>query len=135
MSEERKWCVRQYHGRYRTLPKLRCTPRMRLGYIAGMFDSALPFHRILSCFVNAPDVEWSFGYVRACASPTLPGTMPFRVAISTAPDPQGSGRVDIHTHPYTTAACAAGVVTGTAVGTARSCYYDIAITGTEGHVS
>ena len=29
------------------------------------------------------------------------------------PDPQGTGRVDIHTHPYTTAACAAGVVTKT----------------------
>ena len=26
---------------------------------------------------------------------------------------QGTGRVDIHTHPYTTAACAAGVVTKT----------------------
>ena len=25
----------------------------------------------------------------------------------------GTGRVDIHTHPYTTAACAAGVVTKT----------------------
>ena len=40
--------------------------------------------------------------------------MPFRVAISTAPNPQGSGRVDILKHPYTTAVCAAGVVTGTA---------------------
>ena len=49
----------------------------------------------------------------ACASPTLPGMMPFRVAFSTAPDPQRSGRVDILTHPYTTAACAAGVVTVT----------------------
>ena len=39
--------------------------------------------------------------------------MTFRVAISTEPDPQGTGRVDIHTHPYTTAACAAGVVTKT----------------------
>ena len=28
-------------------------------------------------------------------------------------NPQGTGRVDIHTHPYTTAACAAGVVTKT----------------------
>ena len=37
--------------------------------------------------------------------------MTFRVAIPTEPDPQGTGRVDIHTHPYTTAACAAGVVT------------------------
>ena len=34
--------------------------------------------------------------------------------ISTAPDPQGPSRVDILTHPYTTAACAAGVVTATA---------------------
>ena len=40
--------------------------------------------------------------------------MPFRVAISTAPDPQEAGRVDILTHPYTTVACAAGVATGTA---------------------
>ena len=39
--------------------------------------------------------------------------MTFRVAISTETDPQGTGRVDIHTHPYTTAACAAGVVTKT----------------------
>ena len=35
------------------------------------------------------------------------------VIVPTAPDPQGSGRVDILTHPYTTAACcAAGVATG-----------------------
>ena len=47
-------------------------------------------------------------------SPTLPEKMPFRVAISTAPDHHGSGRVDILTHPYKTAACAAGVGTGTA---------------------
>ena len=46
-------------------------------------------------------------------SPTLPGKMTFRVAISTETDPQGTGRVDIHTHPYTTAACAAWVVTKT----------------------
>ena len=39
--------------------------------------------------------------------------MTFRVAISTEPDPQGRDRVDIHTHPYITAACAAGVVTRT----------------------
>ena len=38
----------------------------------------------------------------------------FRVAISTASDPQGAGRVDILTHPYTTTACAAGAVTRTA---------------------
>ena len=43
-----------------------------------------------------------------------PGMMPFRVNISTAPDPQGSSRVNMPTHPYTTAACAAGAVTGTA---------------------
>ena len=30
------------------------------------------------------------------------------------PDPQGTGQVDMLTHPYTTIACAAGVVTGTA---------------------
>ena len=36
-----------------------------------------------------------------------------RVAIFTEPDPQGTGRVDKHTHPYTTAACAAGVATKT----------------------
>ena len=34
---------------------------------------------------------------RACASPTLPGNTPFRVAISTAPDPHVPGRVDILT--------------------------------------
>ena len=45
--------------------------------------------------------------------------MTFRVAISTETDPQGTGRVDIHTQPYTTAACAAGVVTKT---TGRDCY-------------
>ena len=49
----------------------------------------------------------------ACASPTLPGKMTFWVSIFTEPDPQGTGRVDIHTHPYTTVACAAGVVTKT----------------------
>ena len=38
----------------------------------------------------------------------------FLVAISTARDPQGSGRVDIFTHPCITASCAAGVVAGTA---------------------
>ena len=41
------------------------------------------------------------------------GKMTFRVAISTEPDPQGTGRVDIPTHPYTPAAYAAGVVTKT----------------------
>ena len=35
------------------------------------------------------------------------------MAISTEPDPQGTSRVDIHTYAYTTAACAAGVVTRT----------------------
>ena len=45
----------------------------------------------------------------------LPRTeMVFRLAISTEPDPQGSSRVDIKTHPYTAVACAAGVVTVTA---------------------
>ena len=48
------------------------------------------------------------------SSPTLPGKMTFRVGISTEPDPQGTGRVDIHTQPHTTKACAAGVATGTA---------------------
>ena len=43
--------------------------------------------------------------------PTLLGKMTFRVDISTEPDPQGTGRVDIHTHSYTTIACAVGVVT------------------------
>ena len=47
----------------------------------------------------------------AYASPTLPGKMTSRVAISTEADPQETGWVDIHTHPYTTAACAAEVVT------------------------
>ena len=32
---------------------------------------------------------------------------------ATETDPQGTGWVDIHTHPYTPAACAAGVVTKT----------------------
>ena len=61
------------------------------------------------CFLMAGDFVSGW----AGASPTLPGMMPFRVAISTAPDPQGSGRVDIFTHPSTTAACAAVVETGT----------------------
>ena len=60
---------------------------------------------------------------RACESPTLPGTMLLRVAISNAPDPQGSGRVDIITHPYTMAACPAGVVTGTAGWDSSRCRY------------
>ena len=47
----------------------------------------------------------------AFGDPTLPGKMTFRVAISTERDPQGTGWADIHTHPYTTAASAAGVVT------------------------
>ena len=51
---------------------------------------------------------------RTCASPTLPEGITFRVAISTAPDPQGPSRVDIPTHPFTTAACAAVVVAVTA---------------------
>ena len=47
------------------------------------------------------------------SSPTLPGKMPLRVAISTTPDPQGAGRADILMHPYTSRIdCAAG--TGTA---------------------
>ena len=46
----------------------------------------------------------------------LPGKMTSRVAISTETDPQGTGRVDIHTHPYATAACAAGIVTKTTDG-------------------
>ena len=47
--------------------------------------------------------------------PQRSGMMAFRVAInSTAPETQGSGRVDKLTHPCTPAACAAGVVTGTA---------------------
>ena len=41
------------------------------------------------------------------------GKMTFRVAISTETDPQGTGRIDIPTHPYTPAAYAAGVVTKT----------------------
>ena len=40
--------------------------------------------------------------------------MPFRVVISTAPDPQGTGRVDLFTHPYTAKAYAAGELTRTA---------------------
>ena len=37
-----------------------------------------------------------------------------RYDISTAPDPPGPGHVDILTHSFTTAACAAGAVTATA---------------------
>ena len=40
--------------------------------------------------------------------------MTFRMAIDTAPGPQGSSSVDMLTYPYTTTACAAGVVTVTA---------------------
>ena len=59
--------------------------------------------------------SWGFVLVGELAQvPTLPGRMTFRVAISTALDPQGSGRVDIHTHPYTMAACAAVAVPVTA---------------------
>ena len=39
---------------------------------------------------------------------TLPGGVTFRVATSTAPDPEGSTRFDMLTPPCTTAACAAG---------------------------
>ena len=39
---------------------------------------------------------------RACAMVTLPGGMTFRVSIFTAPDPHGSGRLDmILPHPHT----------------------------------
>ena len=48
--------------------------------------------------------------------------MTFRVAIST--ETQGTGRVDIHTHPYTTAACAAGVVTKTTARDSLGYTYD-----------
>ena len=67
----------------------------------------------------------------ACASPTQPGNMTFRVAISTEPDPQGTGGVDIHPDPYTTAACAAGVERGPLIGTAHA----VAIVGSEGRAS
>ena len=50
--------------------------------------------------------------------------MTFRVAISTEPDPQGTGRVDIHTHPYTAIACAAGVVTKTTDRDSLRCTYN-----------
>ena len=65
--------------------------------------------------------------------PTLPGMMPFRMSISTAPHPQGTGRVGLLTHPYKIIACAAAVVTGSAGRdrTARA----IGITGTEEHAS
>ena len=39
--------------------------------------------------------------------------LPQQRSIFTEPDPQETGRVDIHTHPHTTAACAAEVVTKT----------------------
>ena len=47
----------------------------------------------------------------------------FRVAISTAPDPQGSGRVGVLTHLHTKAACTARVVTGTAGSDSSRCRY------------
>ena len=43
--------------------------------------------------------------------PHCPEGWLFWMAVYTALDPQGSSRVDILTHPSTTAACAAGVVT------------------------
>ena len=56
----------------------------------------------------------------------------FRVAISAAPDLQGSGRVVKPTYPNATEACAAEVVMETASsGKARV----VATTGTEGHVT
>lgn len=50
-------------------------------------------------------------FTPACRTAALDRTYsPFRVATSTSPDPQGSSRVDILTHPYSMAACAGGVL-------------------------
>ena len=57
----------------------------------------------------------------------------FQLAISTEPDPQGTGRVDIHTHPCTTAACIVRVVTRTADGDSSRYRYDMV--GSEGRAS
>ena len=54
--------------------------------------------------------------------PHYPEGWPFRVAISAAPDPQGSSRVDMLTHLYTTAACAVVVVTVTAGRDSSRCH-------------
>ena len=56
--------------------------------------------------------------------------MTFRVAVSTTPDSQGSSWVDKLTHPYTTAACSAGVL---AVTTGRDIARAVVTTGTEGY--
>ena len=61
-------------------------------------------------------VAWVYNIVT-----TDPEGWLFRVAISTAPDPQGSSRVDILKHPYTTAACAAGVTAACAAGVTVAC--------------
>ena len=63
----------------------------------------------------------------------------FRVAISTAPNPQGSSRFDIRTHPYTHRQffSADGEVTVTAgIDSSRCRYcYGISRMGTEGFAS
>ena len=76
----------------------------RLGFVLLLLYP-YPYHGWVSCDSRYPT--------------EIPGrlsTMPFRVTISTAPDPHVSDRDDILTHPYTTAACAAGVVTRTTDG-------------------
>ena len=62
------------------------------------------------------------------APPTLLGTMAFRVVTFSAPDPEGSGWVDMLTHPHrkpdcAAAACAAGVATVTAGKDSSRCPY------------
>ena len=52
---------------------------------------------------------------------TRKGDVPDSYGVSAVLDPQGSGRVDMLTHPYTVAACAAGVeCRRPPVGTARA---------------
>ena len=46
-----------------------------------------------------------------------------RSGFSAAPDPQGSSRIDILTHPSTKVACAAGAETVTAGRDSSSCRY------------
>ena len=66
-----------------------------------------------------------YNYSVACSRVNRVMSINEWVAISTAPDRRGSGRVDISTriHPYATAACAAGVVTGTADRDSSRCRY------------
>ena len=76
-----------------------------------LIGQRLRIHVILNECIEGDYLEKSYDmYSLSLRVLLFPGKVTFRVAISTEPDPQGTSRVDIHTHPYTTAACAAGVV-------------------------